>query len=176
MDTHEDGEEVVFEGAYGAFSGVALVHVWGYEVVSDIPVFLNDTILFSDDFVINNLEVELVDLQSEVVHNGVVGCNTILVLLSLEVGNKDCVGVTMVGVQDVLINAARSDGEAPIVVCVDLGYWFVPNVHFVQADGVGVGGGKISLKSFCSFDRIFGIGFGGPDYDPLRFFWKKGST
>ena len=88
MDTHEDGEEVVFEGAYGAFSGVALVHVWGYEVVSDIPVFLNDTILFSDDFVINNLEVELVDLQSEVVHNGVVGCNTILVLLSLEVGNK----------------------------------------------------------------------------------------
>ena len=44
---------------------------------------------------------------------------------------KDCVVVSMVGGQYVLVNAYISDGEASSVVTVKLGYRFGPNVHFV---------------------------------------------
>ena len=55
----------------------------------------------------------------------------ILFLLGIEGGHKDYVGVTMVGGCCVFITTASSDGETPSVVCVELGYLFVPNVHFV---------------------------------------------
>ena len=61
------------EGVYVKFSGIASVHVWGYNLVSDIPVFFNDTLVFGTDLIIDNLEVELVALQSEAVHNEVLG-------------------------------------------------------------------------------------------------------
>ena len=48
------------ELVYSKFSGVALVYFWGYELVSDIPVFLDYTLAFGADLVINNLEVDLV--------------------------------------------------------------------------------------------------------------------
>ena len=47
--------------------------------------------MFFADLVINNLEVDLVSLQSEAVHYGVVGCNEILFLHGLEGGDKYCV-------------------------------------------------------------------------------------
>ena len=64
---------MVLEGAHCAFSGVTSVYVYGCELVSDIPVLLNDTLVFSAELVIGNLEVDRVASQSEVVHYGVVG-------------------------------------------------------------------------------------------------------
>ena len=45
-----------------------------------------------------------------------------------------CVGVKILGGQYVLVTTASSDGEYPNVICVKLGYRFVPNVNFVRAD------------------------------------------
>ena len=59
---------MVLKCADGAFGGVAEMYVWGYDMVSDLPVFLCDMLVFSADFVIKNLEVDLVALCSEVVH------------------------------------------------------------------------------------------------------------
>ena len=91
--------------------------------------------MFGADFLIENLEVDLVASLSEAVHYGVVCCNMILGLLGIERIDKDGVGVTMVGSQDVLITNVSSYEESPSVFCVDLLYWFGPNVHFVLADG-----------------------------------------
>ena len=66
--------------------------------------------MFCADLVIENLEVDLVALQSEVVNYGIVGCNAVLVILGIEGGDKDCVGFAMIGVQYVLITAASPDG------------------------------------------------------------------
>ena len=106
---------MVLEGAYGASSSVLLVHVWGYELLSDLSVFLDDMLVFNADLVIDNLEVDIVASRSEVVHNGVVGCNTILVLLGIEGGDKDCVGVTIVGSQDVLITTGALMRNLPML-------------------------------------------------------------
>ena len=51
----ENGKEVVLEGAYVVFSVVESEYVWGYDLVSDIPVPLDDTLVFGTDFVINIL-------------------------------------------------------------------------------------------------------------------------
>ena len=64
---------MVLEISYGAFSSIATVHVWWYELVSYLPVFPDDMLVFGADLVIDNLEVELMALRSEAVHNGVVG-------------------------------------------------------------------------------------------------------
>ena len=122
---------MVLEGAYGMFGGVALVYVWGYETVIDFPAFLEKTLVFGADLVIDNLEVDLVASQSEAEHYVVVGCNAILVLLGIAGGGKDCVGVAMIGGNYSLVTAARSDGEASSVIHVKLGDWFGPNVNFV---------------------------------------------
>ena len=148
---------MVLEGAYFIFVRVMLVYVCCYNLFSDLPVFLDDILVFSTDLVINNLEVDLVASRSEALHYGVVGFNAILFLLCLEGGDKDCVGVVMLGGQYVLVTAAISTGEASIVICVNLGYWFGPNVHIVQSDGFK----GIRCEGFWSVGGIFGIGLGG---------------
>ena len=117
--------------AYGAFCGIALVYIWGYKMVSYLTVFLDDTLVFGADLVIENLEVDLVASQREVVRYGVVDCNAILVLLGLEGGDKDCVGVAKVGDQYVLIIATILDGQASSVISVKLVDWFELNDNFV---------------------------------------------
>ena len=52
-------------------------------LVSDIIVFLGESLVFGSDLVIENLEVDLVEFQSEVVNYGVVGYNTVLELFGV---------------------------------------------------------------------------------------------
>ena len=113
-------------------------------MVSDILVLLNYTLVFVTDLNINNLEVDLVALSSEAVNYGVVGFSVFLVLVGLEGGDKDFVVVTMLGDQDVLVTATSSDGEAPNVIYIYIGYQFGPNLHFVRSDG----GDKYQAREF----------------------------
>ena len=46
---------MVLEVSYGVFGDTLLVYVWGYDLVSDITFFLNDTLVFGTDLVINNV-------------------------------------------------------------------------------------------------------------------------
>ena len=86
--------------------------VWFLWLVSDIIVFLGDRLVFVSDLVIENLEVDLVALHSDAVNYGVVGCNAVLVIIGLEGGYKDCVGLKFLGGYYVLITAVIPDGEA----------------------------------------------------------------
>ena len=51
---------MVLEAAYEEFGGVASVYILGYKLASDLPVFLNDMLMFSAELVINSLEVDIV--------------------------------------------------------------------------------------------------------------------
>ena len=153
---------MVLECEISAFGGVELVYVWGYDLVSDIPVFLDDMLVFCADLVIDNLEVDLLASQSEAVHYKVVVCNAILILLGLEGGKQNCVGAAMLGGHYALVTVTRSDGEPTSVICVKLGYWFGKNVHLIQADGWK----GINREGCWSVGGIIGIGFGGSDALP----------
>ena len=101
-------------------------------MVIDIPVLLNNMLVFGADFIIDNLEVDLVASQSEAVHYGIVGYNMIIFLLGLNRSYNNGVGVLMVGGQDVSNITAILDVELPSVVRVELQGWFGPNVHFFE--------------------------------------------
>ena len=79
-------------------------------LVSDIIVFLGDRLVFGDDLVIDNFEVDLVALRSKAANYVIVGYNAGLVILGLEGGEKDCFELSMMGGQYVLITAASPDG------------------------------------------------------------------
>ena len=61
-----------------------------------------------------------------------------------------------------MVTSASSYGEVSSVICVNLGDWFRPNVHFVQSDGCT----GINRKGFWSVGIRLGIGFGGADALP----------
>ena len=65
----------------------------------------------------------------------------------------------MVRGQYVFVATASSDGEASNFICLNLGYKFCPNVHFVRADGWK----GINREGLCSVGGKVGLGFGGAD-------------
>ena len=56
----------------------------------------------------------------ETLHDGVVGGDAVFILLSLECGLEDGVGIIVVGNHDVLVAAAGVDREPASVVSVEL--------------------------------------------------------
>ena len=68
----------------------------------------------------------------ETFHDRGVVRNAVGFLLGLERRLEDCIRVTVLGNHDVLIDAARANGEAPSVVCVQL-----DNVLYVHMQFIG---------------------------------------
>ena len=71
----------------------------------------------------------------ETLHDGIVCLNSVFILAGFEHGIKDCVGVAMLSDHDVLVAAARSDGESAAVVREELADGFVADVNFASFDG-----------------------------------------
>ena len=135
------------------------MYIRGCEIVSDITVFINDTLVLCTDLIINNLEVDLVASKSDTVNYEVVGCNMIIVLLGIEGKYKDIFGVSFIGDKYVLVTDASSNREATIVICVNIGDWFVPNVHFIQSGRWK----ENKCEGYWSVGRRLWLGFGGVD-------------
>ena len=119
IDSSKDGKKVILEGANGTLSSVLSMHIGRDTLVRCLPFNLNDTFVFSANFVVEDLEVDFVAAGAETIHDGVVCCDAILVFFSFEGSNKDGVGITMIGSHDVLVAAVRSKGEAASIVGVE---------------------------------------------------------
>ena len=118
----------------GPFGSVATLDVWGKELEPNFPIFLNNELALGAGFVFEDLEVNAVTAVLELYHDGIVDCDAVCFLFGHEGGLQDGVGVVMVGNHDVLIDAMRSNGEAPIVVGVELSHMFDIDVQFVRYD------------------------------------------
>ena len=68
------------EGLDGALGGVATVDVWWHQVVDAVPVFLDDTLVFCDGFVVKHLGGDSMPQRFETSHDGVVGSDAVFVL------------------------------------------------------------------------------------------------
>ena len=58
VDTRKDGDEMGFEGADGAFCGVATMYVGRYELVLCLPFLSNFLAVGGADLVAQDLEVD----------------------------------------------------------------------------------------------------------------------
>ena len=119
------------DGAYGSISSIAKVDIWGHQLAVTRPLFRDDTMILSADFIINNLEVDPVAALLEAGHNLVVGGNEMVVALILEGFDVDGVVVALVSDHDVLIPTAREDRETAHIICVDTSDVGYLNVQFV---------------------------------------------
>ena len=120
------------EGADGLPGSIAAMEIWGHQLVVTIPLFIDDTMIFSSVFIIKNLEVNPVTTLLEVGYNIVVGGNAMAVPIRLEVFDVDGVAVAVVGEHNVLITTVIALGETENIINVELA-----NVGYLNVQLIG---------------------------------------
>ncbi len=121
----------------GSFSSIATMYIQRDELIPDLPLVHYDGLEFGMDFIVKDLEINVVPMVGKAVHDGVVGSHLVFIGPVDIKGAEDCIAVAVEGNGDVLVAAASPDGESTGVVGVELGK---QEVHDVKL----VGGGQCS--------------------------------
>ena len=106
------------KGLNRALDDVAAMHVGWYELEGCVSLLGNLLFVGSVVLVVEYLEISAVAILLEADHDAVGSSKAVAVVLGLEGLDHDDVGVAVVGEHDVLVAAARADGEAAHVVGV----------------------------------------------------------
>jgi hypothetical protein len=128
---------VGFEDLNGLLGSMATMYLWRDKLVPDLPLVHYGGLEFGADFIVEDLEINVVPMVGKAVHDGVVGGQSVFVQPVDIWGAEDCVAVAVEGNGDVLVAAASLDGESTGVIGVELGK---REVHDVEL----VGGGQCS--------------------------------
>ena len=120
-----------FDSADDLFCSISMVDVGGHQLEFCIPGFGDGIFECGADFIVHDLDVDIVVVVGEALHDGAIGHNAVFVNFTLEWGTKDDIAVTMVGDHGVLVAAACTDGEVASVVCVEFVDWVNADVEFV---------------------------------------------
>jgi hypothetical protein len=117
--------------------GIATMYVWRDELVTNFPLVFNGGLEFGTDFVVEDLEINVVNTVGEAVHDVVISGQSVFVRPVNIRGAEDCIAAAMGGNYDVLVAAASPDGESPGVVGVALGKWEVRDVELIGGGRFG---------------------------------------
>ena len=107
----------------------------GHKLEIAAPLFGDGKILGGSDLVVKHLDVDGVAPELEAMHDAVVGYDTVAVVLGLEGFYEDHVAVGVVCQNDVVVAAARADGESAHVVGVELANGLNDDEEFFGALG-----------------------------------------
>ena len=107
------------------------------KLVPNLPLVHNGGLEFGADFIVKDLEINVVPTVGEVVHDGIVGSQSMFGRLVDIWGAEDCVAAAVEGNGDVLVAAASPDGESTGVVDVELGKREVHDVELVSGEQCG---------------------------------------
>ena len=99
-----------------------------------MTLLFDNMLVLGTGFVIKDLQVDAVAAGFEAFHDGGVGGNVVGIILGLEWGLEDCIGVEVLGNHNVLIVAARANGGASGVVCVQLTNMLYAHIHYIGFD------------------------------------------
>ena len=125
---------MLFEGADGTFRNTVAVDIQRDELEGAVPVFNDGAAVIGTGFVVKDLEVHVVSFGLEAIHDGIVGCKTMAIVVRLKCRDKDGVGIYMVGKHGVLVDAAGADRELTHVISVELANWIYPDMEFLGLD------------------------------------------
>ncbi len=126
------GKEVRLEGFNGLLCSIARMYVRRNKLVLNLPPVHNGGLEFGADFIVKDLEIDVVPTVGKAAHDGVVGGQWVFVRPVDIRGAKDCVAVAVEGNGDVLVAAASPDGESSGLVGVELGKREVCDVELVS--------------------------------------------
>jgi hypothetical protein len=116
---------------------IATMYVRRDKLVLNPPLVHNDGLEFGADFAVKDLEINIVPMVGEAVHDGVVGGQLVFVRPVNIRGAEDCVAVAVEGNCDVLVATVSPDGESPSVIGVKLGKWEVSDVDLISGGQCG---------------------------------------
>ncbi len=92
----------------------------GDKLVPILPFVHNGGLDFGADFIVEDLEINVVPTVCEAVHDGVIGSQLVFIGPVDIRGAEDCITAAMEGNGDVLVAAASPDGESSGGVGVEL--------------------------------------------------------
>ncbi len=121
----------------GSLGSIATMYVQRDELIPNLPLVHNGGLEFGTDFVVEDLEINIVPTVGEAVHDGVVRGQSVFVGPVNIWGTEDCIAAAVEGDGDVLVAAANPDGESSGVVGVELGKWEVCDVELVSGGQCG---------------------------------------
>ncbi len=113
------------------FGSIATMYIWRDELILDLPLVHYGDLKFGADFIVEDLEINVVPMVGEAAHDGVVGGQSMFVGPVDIRGAEDCIAVAVEGNGDVLVATASFDGESPGVIGVELGKREVRDVELV---------------------------------------------
>ncbi len=107
------------------------------DLVSDHPLVHYGGLEFGADFIVEDLEINVVPTVGKAAHDGVIGGQSVLIGAVDIRGAEDCVAVAVECDGDVLVTAASLDGVSTGVVGVELGKQEVCDVELVSGRQCG---------------------------------------
>ncbi len=111
---------------------IATMYIWRDKLAPNLPLFHNVGLKFGTDFVVVDLESNLVPMVGKAAHDEVIGSQLVFIGPVDIRGAEDWVAAAVEGNGDVLVAAASSNGESSGVVGVELGRWEVRDVELVS--------------------------------------------
>jgi hypothetical protein len=121
----------------GSLGSIATVYVRRDKLIPNHPLVHYGGLEFGADFIVKDLEINVVPTVGKAVHDGVIGGQLMFVGPVDIWGAEDCIAAAVEGNGDVLVTAAIPDGESPGVVGVEIGKQEVRDVELF-------GGGQCS--------------------------------
>ncbi len=121
----------------GSLGSIATMYVRRDKLVPDLPLVHYGGLEFGADFIVKDLEIDVVPMVGKAVHDGVIGGQSVFIGPVDIRGAQDCAAAAVEGNGDVLVAAASLDGEPTGVVGVELGKREVRDVELI-------GGGQCS--------------------------------
>ena len=133
------------------------VDIWWHQLVMVTPLLSYSTFVLCTGLVFEDLEVDENPILAQSSHDGLVSLQVMLFLAIIERGNKNCVGIEMIGNHEILVATLRLDRSAYRVISIyftDVHRVHVKFVRLLGGKGRIVRGGRRDLPSKC-------LGLGG---------------
>ncbi len=123
----------------GSLGSIATMYAWRDELVTNLPLVHNGGLEFGADFIVKDLEINIVPMVGKAVHDGVIGVGIQLVFIRpVDIrGTEDCVAAAVEGNGDVLVAAVSPEWESTGVIGVELGKREVCDVELVSGGQCG---------------------------------------
>jgi hypothetical protein len=121
----------------GSLGCIARMYVRRDELVPNLPPVHNGGPEFGTDYIVEDLEINVMPTVGKAAHDGVVGGQSEFIGPVDIRGAEDCVAAAVEGNGDVLVAAASLVGEATSVIGVELGKQEVRDVELVSGGQCG---------------------------------------
>ncbi len=120
-----------------SLGSIATMYVQRDKLVPNLPLVHNVGLEFGADFIVKDLEINIMPTAGKAVHDGVVGGQAVFIRPFDIRGTEDCIVAVVEGNGDVLVAAASPDRESSGVVGVELAKHEVHDVELVSGGQCG---------------------------------------